>query len=122
MYPLLPEVQYLSHVKEGLLNDVALVDKASGIYSLFFALGCIIAVLIAKILDHYKDFPVTCDVIGFISIGFAIIFFVSNRVYEVICKKPERDEDPIMKQLGNEILRKMSNFDGQPKFGLDVEV
>jgi hypothetical protein len=97
VYPLLPEVQCISHVKEGLLNDVALVDKASGIYSLFFALGCIIAVLIGKTLDNKADFPITCDVIGFISIGFAIIFFVTNRVYEVICKKPERDEDPIMK-------------------------
>lgn len=76
---------------------MALVDKASGIYSLFFALGCIFAVLIGKILVHEENFPITCDVIGFISIGFAIIFFVTNRVYEVICRKPERDEDPIMK-------------------------
>jgi hypothetical protein len=46
IYPLLPEVQCLSHVKEGLLNDVALVDKASGIYSMFFAIGCLLAVVI----------------------------------------------------------------------------
>ena len=50
VYPLLPEVQCLSHIKEGLLNDVALVDKASGIYSFFFAIGCISAVLIGEFL------------------------------------------------------------------------
>lgn len=84
-------------MKEGLLNDVALVDKASGIYSLFFALGCILSVIVSKILDTKEDFPVTCDVIAFTSIGFSIIFFATNRVYQVICKKPEIDEDPIMK-------------------------
>jgi hypothetical protein len=50
VYPILPEVLYITHLKEGILNDISLIDKASGIYSIFFSFGCIIAVIITNLI------------------------------------------------------------------------
>jgi hypothetical protein len=60
---------------------------------------------------------------AFLSLTFGVVFFFTNKVYQVICKKPERDEDPIIKQLNMEIMRKMSNTDQTGlMFGLDVAI
>jgi hypothetical protein len=50
IYPLLPEVLCIAHLKEGILNDISLVDKASGIYSIFYGFGCIFAVVLGNLL------------------------------------------------------------------------
>jgi hypothetical protein len=55
--PLLPEIQCLSHIKEGKLNDISLVDKASGIYSIFFSTGCILAVLVGESFVQFLKVP-----------------------------------------------------------------
>ena len=53
VYPLLPEVLCVAHIKEGLMNDISLVDKASGIYSLFYGVGCVVQVIFGSLLITY---------------------------------------------------------------------
>ena len=48
---------------------------------------------------------------GFLSLGFALIFFFTNGVYKEIISKPHRDEDPIFNKINQEILMKMSQAD-----------
>ena len=57
IYPLLPEVLCLTHIKEGILNDITLVDKASGIYSIFYGIGCIIAIIFGNLIITYELDP-----------------------------------------------------------------
>lgn len=45
-FPILPEVLFIAHKKEGILDDYNLIDKASGIYGMFFSLGCILGVMV----------------------------------------------------------------------------
>ncbi len=54
--------------------------------------------------------------------GFAVIFFITNKVYLDIIKKPTRDEDPIFNKLYAEMVLKMSSADQvhQPLFGFEV--
>jgi prolipoprotein diacylglyceryltransferase len=100
------------------------VDKASGIYSIFYGLGCIIAIIVGNILvlyistDETKKYPLSCDVMAIISILFGFVFFIANRVYKPLCSKPTKDEDPIFKVL----VEKMKHPDEfQPLFGLAID-
>jgi hypothetical protein len=45
-------------MKEGILNDYSLIDKASGIYGIFFSIGCILSVIVGSIIynDLHRDF------------------------------------------------------------------
>ncbi len=53
VYPLLSEIMCIAHIKEGVLNNITLIDKASGLFSLFFAFGCILAVVFANFMAPY---------------------------------------------------------------------
>ena len=46
MFPVLPEIIYLVHQNEGVLDDYVFIDRASGIFGVYFALGCIIGVIL----------------------------------------------------------------------------
>jgi hypothetical protein len=61
-------------------------------------------------------------VIAFITLGFSVLFFITNKVYLEIIKKPTRDEDPIFNKLYAEMVLKMSSADQmqQPLFGFEV--
>ena len=113
-YPFLPEVTCLAHKKEGILNDYQLIDKAAGLYSVFYSIGCIIAIFIGETLDRetvesefMNEFGLTCDLLAIICIIYAGFFFVTNlKIREI--KRIEKDPDPIFEQLNAAILRKMS--------------
>lgn len=53
VYPLMSEILCIAHIKEGVLNDITLIDKASGLFCLFFGFGCIVAILFANIMMLY---------------------------------------------------------------------
>lgn len=86
IYPLLPEVLCITHIKEGIMNDITLVDKASGIYSIFYGIGCILSIIFGNLIITYvvtptNQMPIGCDVVSFLAIGFGILFFFTNKVY-----------------------------------------
>jgi len=47
---------------------------------------------------------VACDCFGFLLILFVLIFFFTNKVFLIIWKMPEQDEDPIMKEINQKII------------------
>jgi RsiW-degrading membrane proteinase PrsW (M82 family) len=91
-----------------------LIDKAAGIYSVFYSLGCIFAVVFANILYLYvskiqpDNFPITCDIIAFICLGFSLLFFGVNGVYRQLFSKPSKDIDPVYDEIIREVMKKMS--------------
>ena len=36
VYPLVSEIFCLAHIKEGVLNDMSLIDKSTGVFNMFF--------------------------------------------------------------------------------------
>lgn len=53
VYPIMSEIFCLAHIKEGILNDITLIDKASGVFSIFFGLGELLAVVLGNFLIAY---------------------------------------------------------------------
>ena len=53
VYPLLSEILCIAHLKEGILNDITLVDKASGIFCIFYGFGSLLAIVMGNFMVSY---------------------------------------------------------------------
>ncbi len=80
LVPSLPEILYQVAKAEGIENDTALNDKATGMYNLVFALACAIAPVIGGAMMEIGEsmelhgFAFTCDFMAICSFFFAFIF------------------------------------------------
>ena len=53
IFCLLSEILCLAHSKEDILNDVVLIDRASGMFTLFCAFGFILAIVLGNFMIPY---------------------------------------------------------------------
>eukprot|EP00349_Pseudokeronopsis_sp_Brazil_P007547 CAMPEP_0202966266 /NCGR_PEP_ID=MMETSP1396-20130829/10601_1 /ASSEMBLY_ACC=CAM_ASM_000872 /TAXON_ID= /ORGANISM="Pseudokeronopsis sp., Strain Brazil" /LENGTH=134 /DNA_ID=CAMNT_0049689919 /DNA_START=1233 /DNA_END=1637 /DNA_ORIENTATION=+ len=126
VYCLLPEIQCNVYLKQGLINELSLVDQISALYCVVFGLASLLAIGISSLFENFfvneyhKKFQVGCDIFGFTIIAFVLVFFFTNGVFLVIWKKPEQDEDPIIKEINQRIIDQMPYQDVKDLFGLQI--
>lgn len=51
-------------------------DRASGVFNMSQAIGCIIAPILGGILNDKYGFRLTCDIMGCWAMGFAVLYFL----------------------------------------------
>jgi hypothetical protein len=100
-YPILPEILCIAHIKGGILNDYSLIDKASGFCCAFYSFGAMLAIFIGEglnrsttLTDFMNDMGLTCDIIAFVCLAFALLFLFTN-VGPKTFKSIHKDDDPV---------------------------
>ncbi len=74
--PLLSEIVEAVMEKEQLLEATEdLNDLAAGFFNTAYAVGCLIAPILGGLFDLLYGFRFTCDIMGFSSAFFAVVFF-----------------------------------------------
>lgn len=76
--PLLPEIIDAVQDKENIGENDELNDKASSLFNIAYAIGCLIAPIIGGLLNDYLHFRGTCDIMALSAAIFALIYFLIN--------------------------------------------
>ena len=72
--PLLTEIISSVQEKEGLGENPILNDKCTGVFNLFYGVGCIIAPIFGGLLTAARGFRFTCDVMAISSFVYAFLY------------------------------------------------
>ena len=129
VFCLLSELLCLAHSLEDALNDIQCIDRATGLFTMFTALGFVIAIIAGNLIVSYikqgegeegEKIPLTCDIIAILSLVVCLAFFVTNKVFYEFCRVPRRDADPIFNKIAEEMLNQLPENEEQPEFGLDI--
>ena len=76
--PLLPEIIDAIQEKEKIGENNELNDKASSMFNISYALGCLIAPILGGVLNDHIKFRSTCDVMAVSAGIFSILYFFLN--------------------------------------------
>jgi MFS family permease len=113
--PLLPEIVAAVAEKEGLEQTPFLCDKASGIFNSAYGIGNCLAPLVGAALTQALGFRYCCDIMGFSSLAFFVIYFLFA-VLPAILQKPKL-HDPLSETLPDNSMTIDLNFSGDFKGG-----
>lgn len=78
--PLLGEIIEAVKEKEKCKDSTNLNDKAAAVFSISQALGAIIGPILGGFLNDKVGYRYTCDIVGFCSLTYAIIYCIINFV------------------------------------------
>jgi MFS family permease len=85
--PILPEMIESfcdnNNVTEGQDEEIdeLISDRSAGLYGTFYYVGMIVSPIGGSLIyEHYKSFPITCDIFACLALGYTAIYFLFNIV------------------------------------------
>eukprot|EP00347_Sterkiella_histriomuscorum_P004444 403360434 len=88
--PLLPEIIDAVQDKEKLGENDELNDKASSLFNISYAIGCLIAPILGGVLNDSIRFRYTCDVMAVSAGIFSVLYFLINVLPFIIHERKQR--------------------------------
>jgi len=85
--PILPEMIESFCDKYGITEgqdeeiDELISDRSAGLYGAFYYVGMIVSPIGGSLIyEHYKSFPITCDIFACLALAFTAVYFLFNIV------------------------------------------
>eukprot|EP00347_Sterkiella_histriomuscorum_P005636 403355840 len=82
--PLLPEIIDAVQDKENIGENNELNDKASSLFNMSYAIGCLIAPILGGAFNDSYKYRTTCDIFAVSAATFAVIYFFINLLPNII--------------------------------------
>ena len=78
LVPLLPEIIDSIQEKEQMGENSELNDKASSLFNISYAFGCLIAPILGGLFNDLYGYRMTCDIMAISSAAFSLLYFLIN--------------------------------------------
>jgi MFS family permease len=98
--PLLPEIISAVQDKEKIGENNELNDKASSVFNVSYATGCLIAPILGGALNDHFQYRTTCDIMALSAAGFSLIYFFFNVLSSLIANRKTKEIKKKYEKIG----------------------